>query len=207
MQDVGSARLPLILDSIQKTANNIFDSTKYKVLLTGTSVTFLEGTRFIINGLKESIVWAFLLIALCMLYLFKSFRILLCSLIPNIVPLIITAGIMGWAGVAIKPSTVLVFSVALGIAIDITIRFLVNYKQEFKGAADAKQNVISTIHSTGLSIIYTSIVLIAGFVIFCFSGFGGTQSLGWLTSITLVTATITNLVLLPAMLIDLRKKK
>jgi predicted RND superfamily exporter protein len=207
MQDVGSARLPLILDSIQKTANNIFDSTKYNVLLTGTSVTFLEGTRFIINGLKESIIWAFLLIALCMLYLFKSFRILLCSLIPNVVPLIITAGIMGWAGVAIKPSTVLVFSVALGIAIDITIRFLVNYKQEFKGAADAKQNVVNTIHSTGLSIIYTSIVLIAGFIIFCFSGFGGTQSLGWLTSVTLVTATITNLVLLPAMLIDLRKKK
>jgi predicted RND superfamily exporter protein len=123
------------------------------------------------------------------------------------VPLIITAGIMGWVGVAIKPSTVLVFSVALGIAIDITIRFLVNYKQELKNATDTKQNVIKTIHSTGLSIIYTSIVLIAGFIIFCFSGFGGTQSLGWLTSITLVTATITNLVLLPAMLIDLSKKK
>lgn len=206
MQDVGSARLPFILDSIQTKANSIFDSTKYNVQLTGTSVTFLEGTRFIINGLKESIIWAFLLIALCMLYLFKSFRILLCSLIPNVVPLIITAGIMGWAGVAIKPSTVLVFSVALGIAIDITIRFLVNYKQESKGITDAKKNVVNTIHSTGLSIIYTSIVLIAGFVIFCFSGFGGTQSLGWLTSVTLITATITNLVLLPAMLIDLRKK-
>jgi predicted RND superfamily exporter protein len=207
MQDVGSAQLPFILDSIQTKANNIFDSSKYNVQLTGTSVTFLEGTRFIINGLKESILWAFLLIALCMLYLFKSFRILLCSLIPNLVPLIITAGIMGWVGVAIKPSTVLVFSVALGIAIDITIRFLVNYKQELKNATDTKQNVIKTIHSTGLSIIYTSIVLIAGFIIFCFSGFGGTQSLGWLTSITLVTATITNLVLLPAMLIDLSKKE
>jgi uncharacterized protein len=207
MQDVGSARLPLILDSIHNKANTIFDSTKYNVQLTGTSVTFVEGSRFIINGLKESILWAFLLIALCMLYLFKSLRILLCSLIPNVVPLIITAGIMGWAGVAIKPSTVLVFSVALGIAIDITIRFLVNYKQESKGITDAKKNVISTIHSTGLSIIYTSVVLIAGFVIFCFSGFGGTQSLGWLTSITLISATITNLVLLPAMLIDLRKRK
>jgi uncharacterized protein len=207
MQDVGSARLPLILDSIHNKANTIFDSTKYNVQLTGTSVTFVEGSRFIINGLKESILWAFLLIALCMLYLFKSLRILLCSLIPNVVPLIITAGIMGWAGVAIKPSTVLVFSVALGIAIDITIRFLVNYKQESKGITDAKKNVISTIHSTGLSIIYTSVVLIAGFVIFCFSGFGGTQSLGWLTSVTLVSATITNLVLLPAMLIDLRKRK
>jgi uncharacterized protein len=207
MQDVGSARLPLILDSIHNKANTIFDSTKYNVQLTGTSVTFVEGSRFIINGLKESILWAFLLIALCMLYLFKSLRILLCSLIPNLVPLIITAGIMGWAGVAIKPSTVLVFSVALGIAIDITIRFLVNYKQESKGITDAKKNVISTIHSTGLSIIYTSVVLIAGFVIFCFSGFGGTQSLGWLTSVTLISATITNLVLLPAMLIDLRKRK
>src|SRR5678810_649863 len=108
---------------------------------------------------------------------------------------------MGWVGIPLKPSTVLVFSVALGIAIDITIRFLVNYKQELKTSANTKLNVIKTIHSTGLSIIYTSIVLIAGFIIFCFSGFGGTQSLGWLTSITLVTATITNLVLLPSLLI------
>lgn len=202
MQDVGSARLPLILDSIQGRANELFDTSKYSVQLTGTSVTFLEGSRFIINGLKESIFWAFLLIALCMLYLFRSGRILLCSLLPNVIPLVITAGVMGWAGVPLKPSTVLVFSVALGIAIDITIRFLVNYKQETKVASDNKQNVIQTIHSTGLSIIYTSIVLIAGFVIFCFSGFGGTFALGWLTSLTLVVATVANLVLLPALIIS-----
>lgn len=114
---------------------------------------------------------------------------------------------MGWVGVRIKPSTVLIFSVALGIAIDVTIRFLVNYKQELpRHDYNMKQTVIQTIHSTGISIIYTSFVLIAGFVIFCFSGFGGTQSLGWLTSLTLVTATITNLVLLPALLISLIKK-
>ena len=114
---------------------------------------------------------------------------------------------MGWTGVPLKPSTVLVFSVALGIAIDITIRFLVNYRQELHGGADVKRTVVATIHSTGLSIIYTSIVLIAGFVIFCFSGFGGTQSLGWLTSLTLIVATITNLVLLPALLINFSKNK
>jgi hypothetical protein len=113
---------------------------------------------------------------------------------------------MGWAGVPLKPSTVLVFSVALGIAIDITIRFLVNYKQEAKAGDDPQRRVIDTIHSTGLSIIYTSVVLIAGFVIFCFSGFGGTQALGWLTSLTLVTATVANLVFLPALLISLGKK-
>lgn len=206
MKDVGSVRLPLILDSIQKKANSYLDTSKYSVLLTGTSVTFLEGSRYIINGLKESVFWAFLLIALCMLYLFRSARILLCSLIPNVIPLAITAGLMGWVGVPLKPSTVLIFSVALGIAIDITIRFLVNYKQDMdKYANNPEKTVVKTIHSTGLSIIYTSIVLIAGFVIFCFSGFGGTQALGWLTSLTLVTATVTNLVLLPALLINLSK--
>ncbi len=204
MADVGSKRLPHILDSIQSKANELFgDTAKYKVTLTGTSVTFLEGSDFIIHGLKESIMWAFLLIALCMLYLFRSFRILICSLVPNIIPLVITAGVMGWVGVPLKPSTVLIFSVALGIAIDVTIRFLVNYKQELSlHHYNLKKTVIETIHSTGISIIYTSLVLIAGFVIFCFSGFGGTKALGWLTSLTLVTATLTNLVLLPAILIS-----
>ncbi|WP_245729172.1 efflux RND transporter permease subunit [Niabella drilacis] len=208
MADVGSHRLPELMSDISKRINQLFPEKDYKVKLTGTSITFLEGGQFIIDGLKESIFWAFLLIALCMLYLFKSLRILLCSLIPNIIPLVITAGIMGWAGVPLKPSTVLIFSVALGIAIDITIRFLVNYKQELPlHQNNVSATVIQTIHSTGISILYTSIVLIAGFVIFCFSNFGGTQALGWLTSLTLITATFTNLILLPALLISFSKKK
>jgi predicted RND superfamily exporter protein len=210
MEDVGSKRLPHILDSIQRKADQLFgtDTSKYQVTLTGTSVTFLTGSNYIVHGLKSSIVWAFILIAFCMLYLFRSLRILICSLIPNIIPLVITAGVMGWLGVRLKPSTVLIFSVALGIAIDVTIRFLVNYKQELKSHGnDLTTTVIETIHSTGISIIYTSLVLIAGFVIFCFSGFGGTKSLGWLTSLTLITATFTNLVLLPALLITTSRLK
>ncbi len=207
MADVGTEALPVLLNKIQVKSNELFDST-YKVTLTGTSITFLEGSKFIINGLKESIAWAFLLIALCMLFLFRSFRILLCSLIPNIIPLLVTAGIMGWAGVALKPSTVLIFSVALGIAIDITIRFLVNYKQVLpEHGNDVPSAVKSTIHQTGLSIIYTSLVLTAGFIIFCASSFGGTFALGWLTSVTLLTATITNLVLLPVLILILEKRK
>ena len=205
MADVGTQQLPLILDTIQKRADELFDSS-YKVTLTGTSITFLEGSHFIINGLKESIFWAFLLIAVCMLYLFRSFRILVCSLIPNLVPLLITAGVMGWAGVPLKPSTVLIFSVALGIAVDITIRFLVNYKQVLPANNNEVGPAVSqTIRQTGLSIIYTSLVLIAGFVIFCASSFGGTFALGWLTSLTLIVATITNLVLLPTLLLILGK--
>jgi uncharacterized protein len=207
MADVGSKRLPEILQLAQDRAGQIFDSSKYNVQFTGTSVTFLEGTSFIINGLTESIAWAFLFIALSMIYLFRSWRILFCSLIPNLIPLIITAGVMGWANVALKPSTVLIFSIALGIAIDITIRFLVSYKQEMaQPGTNPKEKVIHTIHKTGISILYTSLVLIAGFVIFCFSGFGGTQSLGWLTSLTLVLATLTNLIFLPALLLTMMKK-
>jgi hypothetical protein len=208
MADVGSKRLPELINTIENRSHQLFDTARYHVEFTGTSITFLEGSAFIINGLKESIMWAFLLIALCMLYLFRSFKILICSLVPNIIPLIITAGVMGWVGIAIKPSTVLVFSVALGIAIDITIRFLVNYKQELSinSKKSSHELVIDTIHKTGISIIYTSLVLIAGFVIFCFSGFGGTQALGWLTSLTLVLATLTNLIFLPALLMTLIKK-
>ncbi len=207
MADIGSIRLPQILGQVKNRADELFDTAHYKIEFTGTTVTFLEGSAFIIAGLKQSIIWAFLLIAACMLYLFKSIRILICSLLPNLIPLVITAGVMGWAGVPLKPSTVLVFSIALGIAIDITIRFLVNYKQDSTVKSTVESTVIQTIHSTGISIVYTSLVLIAGFVIFCFSGFGGTQALGWLTSLTLVMATLTNLIFLPALLIAIIPKK
>lgn len=204
MKDIGSARLPELLNKFQAKSDEIFDSASYKVTFTGSSVSFLEGSGFIIRGLKESIAWAFLLISLCMLYLFRSFRILICSLIPNLVPLVITAGVMGWAGIALKPSTVLVFSVALGIAIDVTIRFLINYKQELSyHQHDVAATLVQTIRHTGISILYTSLVLIAGFIIFCWSDFGGTQALGWLTSLTLVVGTLTNLILLPVLILSI----
>ncbi len=223
MADIGTYKLKALLDKVEYQINTILDSTKtvyvvnelnkpdstkFKVELTGSSVTFLEGSNYIIKGLKESIFWAFILIAFSMLLLFKSVRILLCSLIPNVIPLIITAGVMGWTGVALKPSTVLVFSMALGIAIDITIRFLVNYRQELpNNNGDVTKTVQQTIKETGLSIIYTSLVLIAGFIIFVFSDFGGTKALGWLTTLTLLVATITNLVLLPVLLLTGKRVK
>lgn len=208
MKDIGSAKLPVLLNDFQKKADEIFDTASYKITFTGSSISFLEGSSFIIKGLKESIVWAFALITLCMLYLFRSFRILVCSLIPNLIPLVITAGLMGWVGISLKPSTVLVFSVALGIAIDVTIRFLINYKQELPHYNNqVSQTLVQTIRHTGISIIYTSLVLIAGFIIFCFSDFGGTKALGWLTSLTLVVGTLTNLILLPVLILSTSGRK
>lgn len=206
MADVGTARLPGLIDSLKQVSGRIFDTANYRVTYTGTSIIFLEGSSYIIGGLIDSIILAFLLIVLCMLYLFRSWKMLLISLIPNMIPLVVTAGVMGWAGVPLKPSTVLVFSIALGISIDVTIRFLVNFKQELHfHRHDISATVKSTIHNTGLSIIFTGLILFAGFLIFCFSGFGGTRALGWLTSLTLILAMITNLTILPALLLWMEK--
>ncbi|MBA3829691.1 MAG: MMPL family transporter [Taibaiella sp.] len=201
MADIGSKQLPKLLDSIRPRTYQLFDSNKYTVTFTGTSVVFLEGSRFIINSLRDSLILAFIIIFGCMVFLFRSWRILLISMVVNIVPLLITAGIMGWMGIRIKPSTVLVFSVALGITIDVTIRFLVNFKQELSWHDDSiAETVRRTIHDTGLSIIYTSLILIAGFGVFILSDFDGTKSLGYLTSMTLFMAMVTNLTLQPALL-------
>lgn len=206
MADVGSKRLPVLLDSIRPKTYELFDSSKYNITFTGTSIVFLEGSRFIINSLRDSLILAFIMIFGCMVFLFRSWRILLISIVINIVPLLITAGLMGWAGIPIKPSTVLVFSVALGITIDVTIRFLVNFKQELSRHDDGIAiNVQRTIRDTGLSIIYTSLILIAGFGVFALSQFDGTKSLGYLTSLTLLLAMITNLTLQPALLMWMDK--
>ncbi len=206
MADIGSRRLPILLDKIRPEVYRLFDSTKYNITFTGTSITFLEGSKFIVHSLRDSLILAFLIIFSCMVAVFRSWRILLISIIVNIVPLLITAGLMGWMGIRIKPSTVLVFSVALGITIDVTIRFLVNFKQELSRHDDSIADTVHrTIHDTGLSIIYTSLILIAGFGVFILSQFDGTKSLGYLTSITLLLAMVTNLTLLPALLLWMDK--
>jgi uncharacterized protein len=206
MADVGSKVLPVIIDSIRRTADGIFDTSKYEIKYTGASVVFLEGSKFIINSLGESIAYAFLLILVCMIFLFREWRIVLMSIVANIIPLVITAGIMGWFGIPLKPSTVLVFSVALGITIDVTIRFLVAYKQELpKWNYNIKDAVRATLHDTGISIIYTSLILVAGFAVFVLSKFGGTQALGYLTSLTLLLAMFINLTILPAFLLWMDK--
>lgn len=203
--DVGSQRLPVMLDSIEQKVNQMFDSTKYDVTVTGTSVVFQEGSRFIIHSLRDSLILAFIMIFGCMVFLFRSWRILLITLVIDIIPLLITAGVMGWMNVPIKPSTVLVFSVALGITIDVTIRFLVNFRQEMAKHGNIEEAVHKTINDTGLSIIYTSFILIAGFGVFALSEFDSTKSLGYLTSLTLLLAMITNLILLPALLLWMSK--
>jgi uncharacterized protein len=206
MADVGSAKMPEIIANIKAKSNAIFDSSRYTIRYTGTSIVFLEGSKFIIHSLRDSILYAFVMIFLCMIFLFRNWRIVLFSILSNIIPMIITAGVMGWFGIALKPSTVLVFSVALGITVDVTIRFLVAFKQELpKRNNNIKATVAATMHDTGMSIIYTSLILIAGFLVFVLSQFDGTKALGYLTSLTLFLAMLINLTVLPALLVWMDK--
>jgi predicted RND superfamily exporter protein len=183
------------------------DQEYYGVILTGTSVVVSEGTQYLLMNLLSSILFAVISIAILMSMLFSSFKMVMISMIPNIIPMIITAGIMGWFNIPLKPSTLIIFSIALGITVDNTIHFLARYRQELKMKKwDLKECVAISIRETGLSIIYTSVILFFGFIVFVFSDFGGTQALGYLSAVTYFVALFTNLIVLPALLLTLDRK-
>ena len=183
------------------------DKEYYDVTFTGTSVVVSEGTKYLFINLVQSLVFAILSIALLMAVLFRSFKIILISMIPNIIPLLFTAGIMGYFQIPLKPSTLLVFGIALGITVDNAILFLAKYRQELKlHAWDIKYSILLSVRETGLGIFYTSVILFFGFIMFVFSQFGGTKGLGLLVSITILVGMITNLIILPALLLSLERK-
>ena len=206
MQDVKTDRMEDIEARLKENIAKIFPAERYNVYMTGSALIFLKGTKYLVNNLISSLALAIGLIALFMAYLFRSFRMIVISLIPNLLPLIITAGIMGFVGVPIKPSTILVFSIAFGISVDDTIHFLAKYRQELASKKwHIKRSVYAALRETGVSMFYTSIVLFFGFSVFIISNFGGTVALGALVSATLLFAMLANLILLPSLLLSLEK--
>ncbi|MBL1232626.1 MAG: MMPL family transporter [Flavobacteriales bacterium] len=206
MADVGTKEMDEILNEIQPIIDDIFPKEDYDVYTTGTSVTFLKGTGYLIENLFTSLSLAIFLIAILMSILFSSVRMVLVSLIPNFLPLLTTAAIMGYLGVAIKPSTILIFSIAFGISVDDTIHFLSKYRQELKiHRLGIKKAAILALRETGFSMIYTSTILFFGFGVFTVSSFGGTVALGTLVSLTILFAVFADLVLLPSFLLSLDK--
>jgi predicted RND superfamily exporter protein len=216
--DAGSIRIKQLTNELQSRLDTVFnydedakswlpDSSKVDVKITGNSVVFLKGNDFLVNNLIESVVLAIVLIMVFMLTLFTSFRMIIISTIPSLVALIITAGLMGYLNIPLKPSTILVFSIAFGISSDGTLYFLTKYRHEIrKNKRTIREAVLITISETGVSMVYTAIVLFFGFGMFALSGFGGTQALGILISFTLIVAYCANLILLPAFLLSLEKK-
>ena len=206
LKDVNTIRMEEIEATLQNKMDKLFPEERYSTFMTGKALLFLKGTKYLVKNLVLSLALAIALIALFMAYLFRSFRMIIISLIPNLLPLVITAGIMGFVGVPIKPSTILVFSIAFGISVDDTIHFLAKYRQELVANKwQIKKSVYAALRETGVSMFYTSIVLFFGFSVFIISNFGGTVALGALVSATLLLAMLANLILLPSLLLSLEK--
>lgn len=206
MKDTEPDRFKRIEEDLNAEINKVFPSERYNVSVTGKALVFQKGTHYLVNNLILSLSLAIFLIALFMAWMFRSFKMIVVSLIPNLLPLIITAGVMGFVGVPIKPSTILVFSIAFGISVDDTIHFLAKYRQELiANNWKIKKSVFAALRETSVSMFYTSIVLFFGFSVFTISSFGGTVALGALVSITLLFAMLSNLLLLPTLLLSLEK--
>ena len=204
--DLGSLKLDSIVNNtFRPEIDKIFGNSKAEVKLTGTTLTFIKGINFLIENLLQSMLLAFIIISVIMALLFKNLKMVIISLIPNIIPLIIAAGIMGFLGIPLKPSSALVFSIVFGISVDYSIHFLAKFKNELL-ENDLKNSISNTINQTGRSMIFTSFILFFGFIIFAFSNFGGTIVLGILTSVILFVAMITNLTLLPSIILHFYKK-
>lgn len=206
MKDVGTDKMEELEQDLWPKINKIFPEERYEISMTGKAFIFQKGTNYLVKNLIISLSLAILLIALFMAWMFRSFRMIIVSLVPNLLPLLVTAGMMGFLGVPIKPSTILVFSIAFGISVDDTIHFLAKYRQELKANNwKIKRSVYAALRETGVSMFYTSIVLFFGFSVFMISSFGGTVALGGLVSATLLFAMLANLLLLPSLLLSLEK--
>ena len=206
MKDIPTPKMDSILNQLKPKIDSIFNPEEYNVVVTGSSRVFLEGTKFLVGNLVYSLLLVILLISIFMAWMFRSFRMVIISLIPNLIPLLLTSAIMGYFSIPIKPSTILVFSIAFGISVDDTIHFLAKYRQELVASNwNIRQSVFNALKETGVSMIYTSVVLFFGFFVFVASDFGGTVALGLLVSITLFFAMLSNLLLLPALLLSLEK--
>ena len=206
MKDSGIDKMERIEDNLRTKIAKVLPNDRYDVIITGKAYLFQKGTKYLVNNLILSLSLAIFLISIFMAYMFRSFRMIIVSLIPNLLPLLITAGLMGYLGVPIKPSTILVFSIAFGISVDDTIHFLAKYRQELQANHwRIKKSVYAALRETGVSMFYTSIVLFFGFSVFIISNFGGTVALGALVSGTLLFAMLANLLLLPSLLLSLER--
>ena len=206
MKDIGTEEMAKVEGKLRAKIDKIFPKERYEVIITGKALVFQKGTTYLIDNLIESLIFAILLIAGLMAYMFRSFKMIMVSVITNILPLCITSGLMGYFGIPLKPSTILVFSIAFGISVDNAIQFMAKYRHDLiQNNGKIKKSVLSALHETGISTFYTSIVLIFGFAIFTLSSFGGTIALGGLISCTLTFAMFANLVVLPALVLTVEK--
>ncbi|MBI1221385.1 MAG: MMPL family transporter [Bacteroidetes bacterium] len=207
ISDVGTIRNEQITKAVEDKIDSIFPKDQYDVHVTGKSVITVKGNGYLIHNALTSLGYAFIIICVLMGLLFSSYKMISIALLPNLIPLFMTLGIMGFTGISLKESTILIFSVAFGIVVDLTIHYLAKYRLELKRFnRNISKAVNASIEHSGFSMIYSTVILFFGFIIFAFSSFEGTIYLGILTSMCLAFGLLSNLFLLPSLLLGMEKR-
>jgi len=182
------------LDSISKVFSDYIE-----LEYTGTTVVALKTNDYLVQSLVNSLGLALILISIIMAFMFRANSILFASLITNLIPIFTVLGILAWMGISIRPPTAMTFAVALGIAVDDSLHFLLRYRKELRNGQNRVDAIKATIMNTGSALLITTSVLVAGFSVLLLSAFLPTYQFGLLSAVMIGTALICDLTLLPAL--------
>lgn len=207
VKDIGAESIKSLGQRIEGWIQNNIDSTIIRFKLTGTGLLIDKNAEYVRANLLKGIGFAILLIGSLMALLFLNFRMLIISLIPNIFPLLFGAAFLGFAGVELEAGISIIFSVIFGIAVDDSIHFLSKFKLARQKGLNKEEALRITFLETGKPIVLTTVLLFFGFLIMLFSAHPTTATVGWLISITLVTALICDLFMLPVLIRWFLKEK
>tara|TARA_B100000575_G_scaffold247090_1_gene212388 strand:- start:476 stop:1672 length:1197 start_codon:yes stop_codon:yes gene_type:complete len=199
IENIDSNQADWLKKSIIDDYINVFD-TENGLKVTGSTLLALKMNRYLIASLLNSFIIAFIVIFISMNILFRSIKLSLVSIIPNIIPLLFAGAVMGFFGIELRPATAMTFSIALGIAVDDTIHFLSRFRSEYLITRSHEKSTTTTILTTGRAIIGTSITLGMGFLVLIFSNFKPNFEFGILATIILIVALLSSLILLPALI-------
>jgi len=200
INDLGADSIQAYGRTLDTWIDNNIDEDIVEVRRTGTGLILDKNSDYVRDNLIKGLGLALIVVSFFMMLLFRNWKMLFISLVPNMIPLIFAAAILGWADIELEAGITMVFAIVFGIAVDDTIHFLSKYKLSREKGLDVEASLERTFVETGKAIIFTSIILFFGFLIMLFSIHPPSNSLGLIISVTLGSAVFADLLVLPLLL-------
>lgn len=200
LSDAGTDSIRVVQESIRNFIDTKTDKSKVQFTITGTGIIFDKNTQYLRSNIISGVLLAFLCIGIVMAFMFRDWKMVVISIIPNVIPLAVCAGIMGLLKIELDAPTSIIFGISYGIAVDDTIHFLSKFKIERQKGYDVETAIRNTFEETGKAVFIMSVILFFGFMILMLSPTAATFNIGLLTGITLFSAVWPDVYLLPMML-------
>lgn len=195
-----------LIEHVEEKFNETFGSAA-KITVTGIVAILMRTITAMSSSMVKSYLIAFVVIAVLMIFVMKNVRLGIFSMIPNLLPIIITLGMMGWCGLSLDAFTLLIGSIAIGLVVDDTIHFMHNFTKYYERSGDPREAVHQTLQTTGRAVLFTSLILSSGFFIFMFASMSNLFNFGFLTGFTILTALLAEFTLTPALMVLIVKKE